>query len=292
MDWLRWYHGSCTDPKFRVVAKRAARDVEGIRVSDVVSVWSMILERASSNEESRGCFSGFDCEAADEAFGLPDGASSAILVALDAKELTKDNWVVNWKIRQPKRERDDDSAARVKAHRERKKQASNASFDNVTPCNATQRQETPRGEEIREEENTKTPPIPPSGVEGGGYALPSFEPEPEDHFDPADMPSLEFEEFFDSYPKQVDKAKAWNAWRKLGRTNPGLASLQASIVEQSQSDQWTRDHGRYIPSPAKWLQERKWLDKLSPAPTSLSAGASDVPDWMRYAGSCVKEATP
>lgn len=145
-------------------------------------------------------------------------------------------------------------------------------------------------EQEQEQEQDKEPPIPPLGVEGG--VSPSDCNEPEEFQDPADMPSLAFEEFYDAYPKQVDKAKAWNAWRKLGRANPGLASLQAAIVEQSQSDQWTRDHGRYIPSPAKWLQERKWLDKLSPAPTSLSAGASDG-DWMeKYAGSCVKEATP
>lgn len=142
-------------------------------------------------------------------------------------------------------------------------------------------------------EKTEEPPIPPVGVEGGESLPPlsDSDPEPEQFFDPEDIPSLEFEQFFDAYPKQVDKAKAWNAWRKLGRVKPGLASLQAAIVEQSQSDQWTRDHGRYIPSPAKWLAERKWLDKLSPAPTSPAAGQTSDADWKRYAGSCVKEKT-
>lgn len=145
----------------------------------------------------------------------------------------------------------------------------------------------------QDQEKEKDPPIPPVGVEGG-EGLPPLsdpDPEPEQFFDPEDIPSLEFEQFFDAYPKQVDKAKAWNAWRKLGRVKPGLASLQAAILEQSQSDQWTRDHGRYIPSPAKWLAERKWLDKLSPAPTSPAAGQTSDADWKRYAGSCVKEQT-
>ncbi len=145
----------------------------------------------------------------------------------------------------------------------------------------------------QEQEQEKDPPIPPMGVEGG-ESLPHLsdsDSDPEQFFDPEDIPSLEFEQFFDAYPKQVDKAKAWNAWRKLGRVKPGLASLQAAIVEQSQSDQWTRDHGRYIPSPAKWLAERKWLDKLSPAPTSPAAGQTSDADWKRYVGSCVKEKT-
>lgn len=152
---------------------------------------------------------------------------------------------------------------------------------------------TPAPTPTLRKEKTEEPPIPPVGVEGGESLPPhsDSDPETEQFFDPEDIPSLEFEQFFDAYPKQVDKAKAWNAWRKLGRVKPGLASLQAAIVEQSQSDQWTRDHGRYIPSPAKWLAERKWLDKLSPAPTSPAAGQTSDADWKRYAGSCVKEQT-
>lgn len=135
------------------------------------------------------------------------------------------------------------------------------------------------------------PPIPPGGVASGFPQVASSDPEPEQIFDPEDTPSIEFEQFFDAYPKQVDKAKAWNVWRKLGRANPGLASLLAAIVEQSQSDQWTRDHGRYIPNAAKWLAERKWQDKLSPAPTSPASGQTSDSDWKRYAGSCIKEPT-
>lgn len=283
MEWFRSYVGTTTDPKFRVVAKKS-----GVRIGDVLAIWQMLLERACGADE-RGRVDGFDCEGADALLDLEEGQACAVYAAMEAKGLVQAGHIAAWDKRQPKREREDDSAARVKAHRDRKKQSCNAICDNVTPCNATQRQETPRGEEIREEENTKTPPIPPSDGVGGDYDFPDSSQEPDDAFDPSDMPSIDFEQFFDAFPKQVDKIKAWNAWRKLGRARPGLDFLLVAIVEQSQSDQWTRDHGRYIPSPAKWLQERKWLDKLSPAPTSPAAGQTSDADWMRFAGSCVKQ---
>lgn len=148
MDWFRSYVGTTTDPKFRVVAKKS-----GARLGDVLSIWQMVLERACASAE-RGRVDGFDCEGADTLLDLKDGSACKIFAAMESKGLIVSGKVAAWEKRQPKRERDDDSSQRVKEFRERKKQESNASCDNVTPCNAKQRQETPRGEENRGEEET------------------------------------------------------------------------------------------------------------------------------------------
>jgi hypothetical protein len=88
------------------------------------------------------------------ALGLADGLAGQVYTAMVERDLIdgESGAISSWEKRQPKREREDNSAERVKALRERKR--------HVTPSNASDSQETPRGEEIREE---VTPPLPPAG---------------------------------------------------------------------------------------------------------------------------------
>lgn len=94
MEWLKWYIGSAIDPKFSIVARRS-----GHNVAAVIAIWAMLLERACQAEE-RGNIRGFDCEAADVALGLPDGAACAIIDALQSKGLIHGDRVANWEKRQ------------------------------------------------------------------------------------------------------------------------------------------------------------------------------------------------
>lgn len=94
MEWLKWYIGSAIDPKFSIVARRS-----GYKVAAVIAIWVMLLERAGQAEE-RGSIMGFDCESADVALGLPDGAACAIIDALQSKGLIHGNRVANWEKRQ------------------------------------------------------------------------------------------------------------------------------------------------------------------------------------------------
>jgi hypothetical protein len=140
MDWFRWHHGSVTDPKFQLVAKKA-----GATTAEVLAVWACLLEEASQAED-RGNPGQIDFEALDCLLGLQDGKALTIYEKMTARGLFKAGGAIDaWDRRQPKRERDDDkSTDRVKAFRERKR--------HETPSNATEPQETPRGEESREEE--------------------------------------------------------------------------------------------------------------------------------------------
>lgn len=107
MEWLKWHIGSAIDPKFSIVARRS-----GHNVAAVIAIWAMLLERAGQAEE-RGSIMGFDCEAADVALGLPDGAACAIIDALQSKGLIHGDRVANWEKRQ--------STGVTEAARERKR---------------------------------------------------------------------------------------------------------------------------------------------------------------------------
>ena len=160
IDWFRWHHGSVTDPKFQLVARKA-----GASLPDVLAVWAYLLEHASA-AEFRGCFGDVDCEAIDCLFGFDDGKTDAIMAQMAERKLIADEYVVAWEKRQPKKE-DVTAADRKRRQREREHEldvAGNVTHtesrdvtnvsDAVTPMS---RHVTPchdREEERREEVNT------------------------------------------------------------------------------------------------------------------------------------------
>lgn len=153
IDWFRWHHGSVTDPKFQLVARKS-----GARLSDVLAVWAYLLESASQSD-ARGNFGIIDCEAVDCLFGFDDGMTERILGGMVTRLLIAEGCIVSWEKRQPKREREsDNSTERSRAFRQRQVEPKDADDGNETPRNATQRQETPRGEESREDKEKKEEP--------------------------------------------------------------------------------------------------------------------------------------
>ena len=158
MDWFRWHHGTVTDRKWPRIASRA-----GTTVANVIAVWAALLE-AASQAEDRGSvhLSDDDCEDLDAALGMPADTTRAVIAELSARDLIgDDNRLTAWDRRQPKREREDNSAERVRKYRERLRSSGDASEQQetpsgtdetgVTPCNAAVTTETPRGEERRGE---------------------------------------------------------------------------------------------------------------------------------------------
>jgi hypothetical protein len=256
MDWFRWHAGSSTDPKFRVVARRAAEVVPGARLADVLAVWAMLLERASEGED-RGRIEGFDCEAADAHLEMPDGAARAIVQAMQDKGLLSSGRVAKWEKRQPKRE--DLSTDRVREHRERKRQASLAMKREETRGNA--RVEEKRVEEKRAEETTEpspcvretefAPPGPGSGPELAAWAV-----------------SLEIQQIGDGYPpERYDPGAAEAAMKDLSKRRqwPGMNRIQADLAARLACQDWTREGGRFVPKLSRYLRERMWLMKIPEA---------------------------
>lgn len=152
MDWLRWWHGTVTDPKFQRVAR-----MSGASVGEVLAVWACLLECASAVPEcdasvtmrdaerdgrdesvtetaqvSRGDVTSFDCDDHDVLLGFGDGKTAAVVAALTDRGLIVGGRLASWDERQPllrdsAGRRQSSSAARSAAYRARKKAAQQAS---------------------------------------------------------------------------------------------------------------------------------------------------------------------
>lgn len=83
--------------------------------------------------------------------------------------------------------------------------------------------------------------------------------------------SLAFTRFWESYPKKLNRNKAWQEWRKL---NPGpdlAAKIAAGLEKWKICPMWNEDGGRYIASACDWLHDRRW--EIAPP---MGTGKKDV----------------
>ena len=88
---------------------------------------------------------------------------------------------------------------------------------------------------------------------------------------PANQSSLsaypqEFEAFWVAYPRKTAKREAFKAWevRRKAGTLPALSVLIQSVQEHIRHDRaWRRDGGQYIPHPATFLNQERWLDDFT-----------------------------
>ena len=264
IDWFRWHHGSVTDPKFQLVARKSKQ-----ALASVIAVWAFVLEQASASEE-RGTFGSIDGEAIDCLLGLEDGATAAILAAMGERGLVEDGFVSAWEKRQPKRERTDNtSTERSRAYRAKQHQAQQAydeqrhappETEGETPRNATQRQETPREEESRGEKNNT--PKPPTGA---------------------------FEAFWECWPKndrKQDRSKCSTKWRRDGLDD--LAGAILADVEAKKLTQKWRDG--FVEAPLVYLNNKRWEDGGACTATDLNRNSEEYAalhksaTWWRDAG--------
>lgn len=72
----------------------------------------------------------------------------------------------------------------------------------------------------------------------------------------------DFDEFWRVYPRKADKGNARKAWAQTEKIRPDLQTLIDAVIAQSQTDQWYKDGGQYIPYPASWLRGERWDDCL------------------------------
>jgi hypothetical protein len=73
----------------------------------------------------------------------------------------------------------------------------------------------------------------------------------------------EFDAFWQAYPNKDAKQTAMMAWCHI-EERPPIATILAAVKEQSESDKWKDQNGRFIPAPAKWLQGGCWHNVVKP----------------------------
>lgn len=74
----------------------------------------------------------------------------------------------------------------------------------------------------------------------------------------------DFENFWNLYPKKTGKQKAEEEWQRIissGETDPADIVSGLETIVSKQWDRWPESEKRYIPAPARWLQEHRWTDE-------------------------------
>lgn len=77
----------------------------------------------------------------------------------------------------------------------------------------------------------------------------------------ADYSAL-FDSFWKSYPKKVAKDAAYKAFAKRKPDDKMLKDILQAVELQKTQEQWTKDGGQYIPNPATWLNQGRWMDEV------------------------------
>jgi len=177
-SWFRSWHGAPTDMKWRTIAKRA-----GVPSGYVTAIVWTLLDRASQADE-RGSIAGYDAEEIAVALDFDPDQVEAVIAAMRDKGVLDGDTFTGWAKHQPGRE--DGSAERAKAWRERKRAENQQVSEDRTQANAGERTKTPR-----EDTDTDIPPenttcsLPPKGEDKRtpGRALPSDWQPKEKHFE-------------------------------------------------------------------------------------------------------------
>lgn len=173
IDWFRWYHGSISDPKFTVIARKS-----GQPRALVLSVWAGLLECASQAED-RGSLAEVELDTLAACLDVDDEAVEVIFQAMIGKGLIVDGRIAAWDRRQVYRE--DDSRDRVRKFREKQKSSNDGNDEKrdvtlgnapVTPQSREEEEEEqnreeqnrPEGEQRREEEDARTRKRPPAPI--------------------------------------------------------------------------------------------------------------------------------
>lgn len=75
---------------------------------------------------------------------------------------------------------------------------------------------------------------------------------------------VDFETFWDAYPKKKSKGTARKAFAKaLQKTS--FDNIMNALYKMRDTKEWTKDDGQYVPYPATWLNGEGWDDEVKNA---------------------------
>lgn len=69
-----------------------------------------------------------------------------------------------------------------------------------------------------------------------------------------------FDAFWKAYPKKVGKDAAKKAFDKRKPDGKLLDDMLRAVAQQKQTPGWIKDDGQFVPNPATWLNQGRWMD--------------------------------
>jgi hypothetical protein len=97
---------------------------------------------------------------------------------------------------------------------------------------------------------------------------------------------VDFDAWWLTYPKKVGKGEALRIWKRLKPSDELVEKMISAVQVQSTSDQWRRNNGQFIPNPATWLNQGRWMDEGTTTP-QVVCPPGQVPHAVY--GHCVDE---
>lgn len=91
-----------------------------------------------------------------------------------------------------------------------------------------------------------------------------------------------FDQFWSAYPKKKAKADAERAFTKINPNEHLLGEILAAVQRATTSEDWRKSGGQFIPHPATWLNDQRWLDEADTPLASVKTSAN-----LRVAGGFV-----
>lgn len=70
-----------------------------------------------------------------------------------------------------------------------------------------------------------------------------------------------FDLFWNLYPKKQGHEEARLAWARIPDQIQTLEKIKLTLAWQTESPDWTKEQGSFIPSPANYLSGKRWLDE-------------------------------
>jgi len=89
------------------------------------------------------------------------------------------------------------------------------------------------------------------------YSSPSPSPSPS-HTHQGDG----FTVFYNAYPKHKSRGDAEKVWNKIKPDKNLIQKILDTIIKFKNSEEWTKENGKYIPYPATWLNAKGWEDEF------------------------------
>lgn len=86
--------------------------------------------------------------------------------------------------------------------------------------------------------------------------------DPECHVATVDDSLCGFDEFWNCYPRKVNKGQAKRIWKRLKVNSEFLKLILATLEKQKSCEQWKKDNGKFIPHPSTWLNAEGWENQL------------------------------
>ena len=69
-----------------------------------------------------------------------------------------------------------------------------------------------------------------------------------------------FDKFWKAYPKKNGKGYARKIFLKIAPDEELFKRMMSALEAAKRCEQWTKEHGQYIPYPSTWLNQERWDD--------------------------------